>query len=61
MGKASELFTTLQIGDRSLTVPSSEHIVVDPSLKEEAVMDGRMTIALNEFGEICAVQKAGGI
>eukprot|EP01102_Stenamoeba_stenopodia_P008509 TRINITY_DN2452_c0_g1_i1.p1 TRINITY_DN2452_c0_g1~~TRINITY_DN2452_c0_g1_i1.p1 ORF type:complete len:445 (-),score=155.29 TRINITY_DN2452_c0_g1_i1:29-1363(-) len=37
-----------------------EHIVVDPSLKEEAVMDGRMTIALNEFGEICAVQKAGG-
>jgi len=34
---------------------------VDPSWKEEQVMDGSMTITLNAFREICAVQKAGGV
>jgi 3' exoribonuclease family, domain 2 len=35
--------------------------VVDPSWKEEQVMDGCMTVTLNAFREICAVQKAGGV
>ncbi len=37
-----------------------KNIVVDPSLKEELVMDGRMTLTLNSHREICAVQKGGG-
>jgi exosome complex component RRP45 len=32
---------------------------VDPSYKEEAVMEGRMTLTLNSHREICSVQKAG--
>lgn len=35
--------------------------MVDPNLKEEQCMDGRMTFTLNSHREICAVQKAGGI
>ena len=35
-------------------------IIVDPNLKEEAIMDGRMTMTLNSHREICAVQKGGG-
>jgi len=35
-------------------------ILVDPSLKEELVMSGRMTMTLNSLREVCAVQKAGG-
>jgi len=37
-----------------------EFILVDPSLKEELVQDGRMTLTVNDYGEICAVQKPGG-
>jgi exosome complex component RRP45 len=36
-------------------------IIVDPSLKEELVMEGRITFTLNSHREICAVQKSGGI
>ncbi|KAG0610823.1 hypothetical protein M758_7G094400 [Ceratodon purpureus] len=35
--------------------------VLDPSLKEEEVMGGRITITINSQGEICAVQKGGGV
>lgn len=35
-------------------------MLVDPSLKEELAMDGRITITMNAHREICAVQKAGG-
>lgn len=34
--------------------------VVDPTLREEMVMDGSITIALNNFGEICCITKPGG-
>jgi exosome complex component RRP45 len=34
-------------------------MAVDPTLKEEQVMDGRMTMTLNAHREVCAVQKAG--
>lgn len=37
-----------------------ESVVVDPSFKEEEVMGGRLTLTLNTFGEICAIQKGGG-
>jgi exosome complex component RRP45 len=46
----------------STTTPQCrEHLVVDPSLQEERVMDGRMTVIMNNFREICAVHKAGGV
>ncbi|CAN1160722.1 Exosome complex component RRP45B [Linum perenne] len=41
---------------------STEHIVaVDPTHSEEAVMGGRMTVTVNATGDICAIQKAGGL
>ncbi|URE11760.1 Zinc finger, C3HC4 type (RING finger) [Musa troglodytarum] len=36
-------------------------MVIDPTHKEEVVMGGRMTFTLNSNGDICAVQKAGGV
>ncbi|CAG8793136.1 18079_t:CDS:2, partial [Racocetra fulgida] len=35
--------------------------VVDPSLKEEQIRRGDMTIAINNHKEICVLSKAGGI
>ncbi|CAN0922481.1 Exosome complex component RRP45B [Linum grandiflorum] len=41
---------------------STEHTVaVDPTHSEEAVMGGRMTVTVNASGDICAIQKAGGL
>ncbi|GLJ54182.1 hypothetical protein SUGI_1161340 [Cryptomeria japonica] len=36
-------------------------VVLDPNYKEEAVMGGRMTITMNTHGDVCAVQKGGGV
>lgn len=36
-------------------------VIVDPGLKEEAAMQGRVTIMVNPNKEVCAVHKAGGI
>ena len=36
-------------------------VVVDPSLKEEAAMEGSITLIVNSTKEVCAVHKAGGI
>ena len=36
-------------------------MVVDPSLEEEAAAAGSMTVIMNAFGELCAVQKTSGI
>ncbi|XVF42917.1 hypothetical protein PTKIN_Ptkin01aG0403700 [Pterospermum kingtungense] len=35
-------------------------LVIDPTLKEEAIMVGRMIATVNANGDICAIQKAGG-
>lgn len=35
--------------------------VVDPSLKEEAAMEGSVTLIVNSSREVCAVHKAGGV
>jgi exosome complex component RRP45 len=35
-------------------------MIADPLLKEEIFMDGRMTLMLNEFSELCLVEHAGG-
>ncbi|KAI4373660.1 hypothetical protein MLD38_011763 [Melastoma candidum] len=36
-------------------------LVIDPTHLEEAVMGGRMTATLNTNGDVCAIQKAGGV
>ncbi|XP_057479380.1 exosome complex component RRP45A-like isoform X1 [Actinidia eriantha] len=36
-------------------------MVIDPTHYEEAVVSGRMTATLNTNGEVCAIQKAGGV
>lgn len=42
-------------------VKAGELMVVDPSLEEEATASGLMTVIMNAFGELCAVQKTSGI
>ena len=37
----------------------NNHLVLDPDSSEERIMDGRTTIAFNEKGEICSIQKGG--
>lgn len=36
-------------------------MAVDPSLKEEAAMEGCVTVVMNPHGEVCLVQKSIGI
>ncbi len=40
---------------------NDETVLLDTSLKEELMCEGNMTIAMNIYDEICAIQKAGGI
>ena len=40
---------------------AGELTVVDPSLEEEATATGLMTVIMNGFGELCAVQTTSGI
>ena len=35
------------------------HILVDPTYDEEIVADARLTVAVNETGNLCAMQKGG--
>ncbi|KAL9261323.1 Exosome complex component RRP45B-like protein [Drosera capensis] len=35
--------------------------IVDPNYHEERVMKGRMTVTVNANGDVCAIQKAGGV
>ena len=34
---------------------------VDPSSAEESVMRGRLSVAVNQHGDLCAIHKAGGL
>jgi len=40
---------------------AGELMVVDPNLEEEGAASGLMTVIMNAFGELCAVQKTSGI
>jgi len=40
-------------------VKIGEHILVDPTYDEEIVADARLTVATNEKGDMCAMQKGG--
>jgi exosome complex component RRP42 len=40
-------------------VKIGEHILVDPTYDEEIVAEARLTVATNEKGDLCAMQKGG--
>jgi exosome complex component RRP42 len=53
-------YTQLPIKSRPITVTVAkinDKLLVDPNLEEEQVMDARITFAVNEDGNICAIQK----
>jgi exosome complex component RRP42 len=37
----------------------NDKLIVDPCLEEEQVMDARISMAINDEGNICAIQKGG--
>jgi exosome complex component RRP42 len=53
-------YTPLPMKSRPITVTIgkiNDKLIVDPSLEEEQVMDARLTMAINEDANICAIQK----
>ena len=55
-------YTPLSIRSRPITVTIGkikDKLIVDPWLEEEQVMDSRLSMAFNDEGKICAIQKGG--
>jgi exosome complex component RRP42 len=55
-------YTPLPIKSHPITVTLGKinnKLIVDPWLEEEQVMDSRISIAFNDEGNICAIQKGG--
>jgi exosome complex component RRP42 len=55
-------YTPLPIKSRPITVTIAkinDKLIVDPWLEEEQIMDARISMAINDDGNICAVQKGG--
>ena len=55
-------YTPLPMKSHPITVTLgkiSNKLIVDPWLEEEQVMDSRLTMAFNDEGNICAIQKGG--
>jgi len=53
-------YTQLPLKSHPITVTIGKinnHLIIDPWIEEEQVMDARITIAINDEGNICAVQK----
>lgn len=60
--KIKQGYTTLPMKSHPITVTIGKingHLIVDPWIEEESVMDSRITFATNEDGNICAIQKGG--
>jgi len=60
--KIKQGYTPLPMKSHPITVTIGKinnTLIVDPWLEEEKVMDSRITIAVNDEGNICAVQKGG--
>jgi exosome complex component RRP42 len=55
-------YTPLPIKSRPITVTIgkiNDKLIVDPWLEEEQIMDARISMAIKDDGNICAVQKGG--
>lgn len=60
--KIKQGYTPLPMKSHPITVTIGKinnKLLVDPWLEEESVMDSRITFAINEDGNICAIQKGG--
>ncbi|MEM3730621.1 MAG: exosome complex protein Rrp42 [Candidatus Bathyarchaeia archaeon] len=60
--KIKPVYTPLPIRRHPITVTFakiSDKLVVDPWLEEEQVMDARLSMAIDDDGNICAIQKGG--
>ena len=60
--KIKQGYTQLPMKSHPVTVTVGKingHLIVDPWIEEESVMDSRITFATNEDGNICAIQKGG--
>ena len=56
-------YTPLPMRKRPITITFAkigDKLIVDPWLEEEQVMDSRLSIAIDDDGNICAMQKGGG-
>jgi exosome complex component RRP42 len=55
-------YTPLPMKSHPITVTLgkiNDKLIVDPWLEEEQIMDSRLSMAINDEGNICAVQKGG--
>jgi len=60
--KIKQGYTPLPVKSHPVTVTIGKinnALIVDPQLEEEQVMDSRISMAFNDEGNICAVQKGG--
>jgi exosome complex component RRP42 len=60
--KIKQGYTPLPMKDHPITVTIGKinnKLLVDPWLEEEQVMDSRLSMAINDEGNICAIQKGG--
>jgi exosome complex component RRP42 len=60
--KMKQGYTPLPMKSHPITVTTGKInniLIVDPWLEEEQVIDSRISIAINDAGNICAVQKGG--
>jgi exosome complex component RRP42 len=60
--KIKQGYTQLPTKSRPVTVTLAKignNLIVDPLLEEEEVMDSRLSMAFNDEGKICAIQKGG--
>jgi len=60
--KIKQGYTPLPVKNHPVTVTIGKinnSLIVDPGLEEEQVMDSRISMAINDEGHICAVQKGG--
>ena len=55
-------YTPLPLKSAPITVTIAkvnEKLIVDPWIEEEQIADARISMAINEDGNICAIQKGG--
>lgn len=60
--KIKQGYTPLPMKAHPITVTVGKigsTLIVDPGLEEEQVIDSRLTMAINDQGNICAIQKGG--
>jgi exosome complex component RRP42 len=60
--KIKQGYTPLPMKSHPITVTLAkinDKLIVDPWLEEEQTMDARLSIAINDEGNICAIQKGG--